>query len=323
MKLLRRRFLHLAACAAALPTLPRIALALDYPTRPVRIIVGLPAGSGPDLDTRLISGWLQNRLGQSFVIENRPGAATNVATAEVVRAAPDGYTLLTCATPNAINATLFENINFNFIRDMAPVARIGSDAFVMVVNPSLAAKNIPEFIAYAKANPGKLNMASAGIGSAPHIFGEQFKLMTGVSLVHVPYRGSYISDLLGGQVQVAFSPINTMIAHIRAGRLRALAVTTATRQDVLPGTPTIAEFVPGYEASGWQGISAPANTPREIIEKLNVSINAGLADPQIKARFTSLGSTPTPMTSADFGRFIAKETEKWAMVIKLANIKLE
>ena len=319
----RRGWLRFAAGAAALTALPGRARALDYPTRPVRIIVGLPPGSGPDIDGRLIAQWLSEKLGQPFIIENHPGAATNIAAAEVIKAPADGYTLLACALPNAINATLYDKLSFDFLRDTAPVARIGSDAFVMVVTPSLPATSVPEFIAYAKANPGKVYMASAGSGSALHIFGEQFKAMAGVDLVHVPYRGSYIPDLLAGQVQVAFAPLSSMVEQIRAGKLRALAVTTARRLDQLPGVPTLGEFLPGYEADAWQGFAAPKDTPAETIATLNRAINAALADPKIAARLAELGTQPGPMTPAAFGAFMAAETEKWAKVVRAANIKPE
>ncbi|HUI95193.1 MAG TPA: tripartite tricarboxylate transporter substrate binding protein [Xanthobacteraceae bacterium] len=323
MKTDRRRCLQLAAGAAALAALPGRARALDYPTRPVRIIVGLPPGSGPDIDGRLIAQWLGEKLGQPFVVENHPGAATNIATAEVIKAPADGYTLLACALPNAINATLYDKLSFDFLRDTAPVARIGSDAFVMVVTPSLPATTVPEFIAYAKANPGKVNMASAGSGSALHIFGAQFEAMAGVDLVHVPYRGSYIPDLLAGQVQVAFAPLSSMGEQIRAGKLRMLAVTTATRLDPLPDVPTLGEFLPGYEADAWLGFVAPRDTPPEAIATLNRAINAALADPEVAARMAELGTQPVPMTPAAFGAFMAAETEKWAKVIRAANIKPE
>lgn len=319
----RRRCLRLAAGVAALAALPGRARALDYPTRPVRIIVGLPPGSGPDIDGRLIAQWLGEKLGQPFIIENHPGAATNIATAEVIKAPADGYTLLACALPNAINATLYDKLSFDFLRDTAPVARIGSDAFVMVVTPSLPAATVPEFIAYAKANPGKVYMASAGSGSALHIFGEQFKAMAGVDLVHVPYRGSYIPDLLAGQVQVAFAPLSSMVEQIRAGKLRALAVTTAKRLDRLPDVPTLGEFLPGYEADAWQGFAAPKDTPAEAIATLNRAINAALADPKVAARLAELGTQPGPMTPAAFGAFMVAETEKWAKVVRAANIKPE
>ena len=266
---------------------------------------------------------MSERFGQQFVIENRPGAGSNIGTEIVVKAPPDGYTLLWTAAANAINATLYPNLNFNFIRDIAPVAPAARTLFVMVVNPSVPAKTVPEFIAYAKANPGKINMASPGNGTAPHIFGELFKMMAGVDLVHVPYRGDYMSDLLGGRVQVAFNPVSSTIEFIRAGKLRALAVTTVTRQEALPDIPPLGEFLPGYEASGWQGIGAPKNTPAEIIDRLNKEINAAVTDPQVKARFAEIGVEPMSMTPAEFGKFIADETEKWAKVIKFAGIKPE
>ena len=325
VKVPRRQFLHLAAGAAALPAVSRIARAQTYPTRPVRIIVGFAAGGPTDIAARLIGQWLSERLGQQFVIENRPGAGSNIGTEAVVRAPPDGYTLLLVGTPNAINATLYDNLNFNFIRDIAPVASIMRAQGVMVVNPSVPAKTVPEFIAYAKANPGKINMASAGNGSPPHISGELFKLMAGVNMVHVPYRGGgpALTDLLGGQVQVMFEPDVSSIEYIRAGKLRALAVTTATRSEALPDIPTVGEFVPGYEASGWYGVGAPKDTPAEIVDKLNREINAGLADPKIKERLADLGGVPMPMTPAEFGKLIADETEKWGKVIRAANIQAD
>ena len=293
MKILRRQLLRLAAGAVGLPAISRIALALDYPTRPVHVIVGYPPGSGPDLEARLIGQWLSERLGQPFIIENRPGAASNIATEAVVRAPTDGYTLLLVASANASNATLYDNLNFNFIRDIAPVASIMRAPFVMEVNPSLPAKSVPEFIVYAKANPGKINMASSGNGTLPHVAGELFKMMTGIDMVHVPYRGGApaMVDLISGRVQVGFNVVTESIGYIKAGKLRALAVTTAARSEVLPDIPTVSEFVPGYEASAWVGIGAPRNTPVEIIEKLNADINAGLADPKLKARFAELGAT--------------------------------
>jgi len=323
MKLPRRAFLHLAAGAAALPAVSRIARAQAYPTRPVRIIVPFAAGAGNDITARLIGQWLSERLGQQFVIENRPGFGGNIATEFVVKAAPDGYTLLMPVSTNAINATLYPNLSFNFIRDIAPVARIANAPFVVVVPPSFPAKTVLEFIAYAKANPGKINMASAGNGTSPHIFGELFQIMTGVNLVHVPYRGVYISDLLAGQVQVAFNPIPQSLELIRTGKLRALAVTTATRSEMLPDVPTVGQFVPGYEASTWSGVGAPKATPAEIVEKLNTEINAALADHKIKARLADLGSTPLVGSATDFGKLIADETEKWGNVIRALNIKAE
>jgi len=323
MTLPRRRFLHLAARAAALPALPRIAWAQTYPTRPVHLIVGTVAGATPDIDARIIGQWLSERLGQPFVIENRPGAGTNIATEVVVRARPDGHTLLLITTANAINATLYDNLNFNFIRDIAPVASLVRTPLVMEVNPLVPAKTVPEFIAYANANPGKINMASAGNGTPQHVSGELFKMMAGVKLLHVPYRstGPALVDLLGGQVQVMFDTVPASIEFIRAGKLRPLAVTTATRLEVLPGVPAVGEFVPGYEASAWQGIGAPKSTPVEIIERLNTHINAGLADPKMKARLADLGAIPIPMTPADFGKLIADETEKWGKAVQFSGAK--
>jgi tripartite-type tricarboxylate transporter receptor subunit TctC len=324
MKLPRRRqFLQLAAGAAALPVLPRAASALDYPTHPVRIIVGLPAGYATDLLARLIGQSLSQRLGQQFIVENRPGAASNIATEVVVRSAPDGYTLLQVNSGNAMNVTLYPNLNFNFVRDIVPVAGVGRTPFVMAVNPSVPAKTIPAFIAYAKTNPGKINYASPGVGSTNHLFGELFKMMTGVDWVHVPYRASFVPDLLAGQVQAAFTPISVTIGSIKEGKLRALAVTTAARQDLLPDTPAMGEFVTGYEAAGWQGIGVPKNTPAEIVEKLSKEISAIFADPAAKAHLVDLGFEPMPMTSAAFGKFIADETEKWAKVVRAGNIKPE
>jgi tripartite-type tricarboxylate transporter receptor subunit TctC len=323
MKLLRRQFLHLVAGAAALPAVSRFAWAQAYPTRPVHIIVGFAAGGPNDISARLMGQWLSERLGQQFVIENRPGAGSNIATEAVVRAPADGYTLLLVPPSSAINTTLYDNLNFNFIRDIAPVAGILRVPEVMVVNPLVPAKTLPEFIAYAKANPGKINMASAGIGSVPHVAGELFKFMAGVNMVDVPYRGGgpALIDLLGGQVQVMFQSTLATIAHIRAGKLRALALTSATRSAALPDIPTVGEFVPDYEATLWYGFGAPKNTPTEIVDKLNREINAGLADPKIKERLADLGGVPMPMTPAEFGKLIADETEKWGKVIKFAGIK--
>jgi tripartite-type tricarboxylate transporter receptor subunit TctC len=323
MKLPRRQFLHLAAGAAALPAVSRAARAQTYPTRPVHLIVPFaPAGSS-DLTARLIGQWLSERLGQQFVIDNRPGAGTNIGTEAVERAAADGYTLLLVTAANAINATLYDKLNFNFIRDIAPVAGIMRVPYVMVVNPSVPAKSVPEFIAYARANPRKPNMASAGTGAGSHIAGELFKMMAGVDMVHVPYRGvaPALTDLLGGQVQVTFASMPSVIDYIKSGALRAFAVTTTTRLEVLPDIPTVGEFVPGYEASAWFGIGVPKNTPAEIVDKLNKEINAGLVDPKLKARFADLGGTVIMGSPADFGRFIAEETEKWGKVIKFAGIK--
>jgi tripartite-type tricarboxylate transporter receptor subunit TctC len=324
MKIPRRRFLHLAAGAAAFPAYSRIARAQAYPSRPVRIVVGFPPGGGGDIVARLTGQWLSERIGQPFIIENRPGAGSNIATEAVVRAAPDGYTLLLATTPNAVNATLYEKLPFNFIRDIAPIASISRVPLVMVVNASFPAKTVPEFIAYAKANPGKINMASAGNGVTDHMSGELFKMMTSVNMLHVPYRGAApaLTDLLGGQVQVSFASMPAAIQYITAGKLRALAVTTATRSEVLPEVPTVGEFVAGYEASVWYGVGAPKNTPAEIIGKLNKEMNAALADPRIKPRFADLGGIPMPMTPTDFGKLIADETEKWGKVIRTANIKL-
>jgi tripartite-type tricarboxylate transporter receptor subunit TctC len=323
MKLPRRKFLHLAAGSAALPALLRNASGQTYPARPVRMVIGVPPGLAPDIGARLIGQGLSERLGQPLVIENRPGASSNIATEIVVRAPPDGYTLLVVSTANAINVTFYANLPFDFVRDIAPVASINRNPFVMVVNPSLPAKTVPEFIAYAKANPGRINMASSGNGTLPHLCGELFKMMTAVDLVHVSYRSSYMPDLLGGQVQVIFDGIAGVTEYIRTGKLRALAVTTATRQGALPDVPTVSEFVPGYEASGYLGIGAPKSTPVPIIEMLNKEINAVVADPSVKARLVGLGVEPMSMTPAEFGKFIADKTEKWAKVIKFANIKPE
>jgi tripartite-type tricarboxylate transporter receptor subunit TctC len=325
MKLPRRNFLHLAAGAAALPALSRFAQAQAYPSRPVRWIVGFAPGGSGDILARLLGQWLSERLGQPFVVENRPGANGNIGTEAVVRASPDGYTLLMVGGWNAINATLYDKLSFNFSRDIAPVAGIVRALNVMVINPSFPAKSVPEFIAYAKANPGKISMASAGIGSGPHLYGELLKIMAGVEMVHVPYRsgGPALTDLLGGQVQVYFASTVASIEYIRAGRLRALAVTTAMRSDALPGIPTMGEFVPGYEASTWYGVGAPKATPAEIVDKLNKEINAGLADPKMQARLADFGGTPLVVSPADFGKHIAEETEKWGKVIRALNIKAD
>jgi tripartite-type tricarboxylate transporter receptor subunit TctC len=325
VKLLRRQFLHLAAGAAALPTVSRVASAQAYPTRPVHLIVGYAAGGPNDTTARLIGQSLSERLGQQFIIENRTGAGGNIGTEVVVRAPADGYTLLLVSSSNAVNATLYDKLSFNFIRDIAPVASLASVPNVMVVNPSVPAKTVPEFIAYAKANPGKLNMATSGNGSTTHVSGELFKELTGVSLIVVAYRGGgpALIDLLAGQMQVMFEPTISVIEHIRAGKLRALAVTTATRSELLPDVPTVGEFVPGYEATQWYGIGAPKNTPADVIATLNKEINAALADPKMKARFADLGSIPTPMTPAGFAKLIADETEKWGKVVRAGNIKAE
>src|SRR5262249_365758 len=325
MKLPRRKFLHLAAGAAALPAVSRIAWAQGYPTRPVRIIITTAAGGTADILARLMGQWLSERLGQPFVVENRPGGGTNIGTEAVVRAPADGYTLLLASPPNASNATLYDKLKFNFIRDIAPIAGVMRAPFVMLLNPSIPADSVPEFIAYAKAHPGMINFASGGIGFATHLAGELFKGMTGVKMVHVPYRGQgpAMTDLLGGQVQVMFDPVVSSIAHIRAGNLRPLAVTTSMRSEALPDIPTVGEFVPGYEVIVWFGLGAPKATPAEIVEKLNKEINAGLADPKIKARLADLGAGPLALSPADFGKFIADETEKWAKVIRAANIKAD
>jgi tripartite-type tricarboxylate transporter receptor subunit TctC len=323
MELSRRRFLHLATGAAAFPALSRTAQAQVYPARPVRLIVGFPAGGAADIVARLIGQWLSARLSQQFIIENRPGAGTNTATEAVVRATPDGYTFLYATSPNAINASLYDHLNFNFLRDIAPVAGIIRAPLVMVVNPSFPAKSVPEFITYVRANPGKINLASAGIGTPGHVAAELFKMMASINMVHVPYRGGApaVTDLLADQVQVYFSVLPDSIEYIRAGNLRALAVSTATRSEALPDIPTVADFVPGYEASSWHGIGAPRNTPTDIIEKLNTEINIALADRKMKKRLFDLGGVPMPMTPAEFGKFIAAETEKWGKVVTFSGAK--
>lgn len=322
--LLRRNFLHLAAGLFAFPVLAR-AGAPDYPTRPVHIVVGLAAGGPNDITARLIAQWLSKRLGQSFVVENRPGAASNLATDYVIHSAADGYTLLLVPTPAAINATLYEHLDFNVIRDIAPIAGILRAPEVMVVTPSVPARTVSEFIAYAKARPGKINMATAGNGSVPHVAGEMFKSMTGLDLVTVGYRGGgpALIDLLAGRVQVMFEPTLSTLPYIRSGKLRALAVTSATRSPALPDVPVLADFVPGYEATSWFGLGAPRNTPTDIVDKLNKEITAGLSDPEIKQRLGELGGVPMAMTPAEFGKLIADETEKWGKVIRAAHIKLE
>jgi len=323
LKLPRRQFLHLAVGAAAFQAVSRPASAQSYPSRPVRIVVGYAAGGGTDIVARLMGQWLSERLGQQFVIENRTGAATNIGTEAVVRAPADGYTLLLAHTANAINATLYEKLNFNFIRDITPVAGIIRVPGVMVVNPSLPAKTVLEFIAYAKANPGKINMASGGAGGPDHMSGELFKTMTGVNMIHVPYRGlsPALTDLLAEQVQVIFSSLPAAIEYIRAGKLRALAVTTATRFEGAPDIPTVGAVVPGYEASQWYGVGVPKNTPVEIVNKLNKEINAGLANPKLRAQLADLGGRVLPGSAADFGKLIAEETEKWAKVVKFSGAK--
>jgi tripartite-type tricarboxylate transporter receptor subunit TctC len=322
MKLQRRRFLQFAAGAVALPVVSRVACAQTYPAQPVRMIVGYPAGNASDIITRIMAQSLSERFGQRFFVENRPGAGGSIGTEVVVRALPDGYTLLmSVVTASAINATYYANLNYNFIHDIAAIASIGAGSYALVINPSVPAKTLPEFIAYAKANPGRINMASAGNGTPTHVFGELFKMMTGVDLVHIPYSGSFLPDLLGGQVQAVFGPIAQFVEHIHAGKLRVIAVLAATRHEMLPDIPTVAEFVPGYEASVQYGIGGPRNTPGDITNKLNEEINAALVDPKIKTRLAEIGAVPMPMTPADFGKLIANETEKWGRVVRAANIK--
>ncbi|HZP74826.1 MAG TPA: tripartite tricarboxylate transporter substrate binding protein [Pseudolabrys sp.] len=322
MKLLRRQFLHLATGAALLPGLSQIAWAQSYPARPARIVVGFPAGTSSDITARLIADWLSGQLGQQVIVEDRPGAGTNIAAETVVQAAADGYSLLWVTQTNAINATLYQSLKFDFMRDIEPVAGVIRVPTVMMVNPSVPAKTVPEFIAYAKANPGKVNMSSPGIGSANHVLGEMFEMMTDTKLVHIPYKGSQFPDLLSGQVQVTFNPLPSSLNYIKTGQLRALAVTSATRQAVLPDVPTVGEFVPGYEGNAWFGVGAPKNTPKDIVDKLNRTINAGLADAKLKAKLIELGGVPMPVTPAEFGKFIAEETEKWAKVVKFAGLKV-
>lgn len=322
MTILRREFLQLAASAAGLASMPRLAQAQSYPTRPVHVIVGFSAGNATDIDARLVGQSLSERLGQQFIVDNRPGAGSNIAAEVVVRADADGYTLLAMTVTNAINATLLPGIKFDIVRDIAPVAGTMRTANVLVVNPSVPAKTLPEFIAYAKANPGKINYASGGLGSAPNLAGELFKIMTGVNLVHVPYRSSYVPDLLDGRMQAAFTAIPLSIRYIKDGKLRALGVTSTTRSNAMPDVPAIAEYAPGYVANIWHGIAAPKSTPPDIVDKLNKNINAVLAEPEIKTKFANLGAEPMPMTSAKFGKFIADETEKWAKVMRAANIKI-
>jgi tripartite-type tricarboxylate transporter receptor subunit TctC len=325
MKVSRRTLLQMAGGSLALPALPRIAAAQTYPARPVRLLVGFAAGGPNDITARIIAQWLSERLGQQFIVENRPGAGSNIATEFVVRAPADGHTLLLVPPPAAINTTLYDNLSFNFLHDIAPVAGIVRVPEVMVVNPSLPVGDVREFIAYAKARPGKINMASAGNGTMPHVAGELFKVMTGVDLVRVSYRGGgpALLDLMAGQVQVMFEPTLATLPHIRAKELRALAVTSATRSAVLPDVPVLADTVPGYEATAWYGIGAPRNTPAEIVERLNREINAGLAEGRIKGRLADLGGEPMPMAPAEFGKLVADETEKWGKVIRAANIRLE
>jgi tripartite-type tricarboxylate transporter receptor subunit TctC len=325
MKFPRRRFLRLAAGAAALPAFSHRAKAQAYPARPVRLVIGYTPGGSADLTARLIGQWLSERLGQSFVVENRPGGGTNIATEAVVRAPPDGYTLLLVAPANAINATLYEKLSFNFLGDVEPVAGLIRFPNVVVVNPAVPVKTIPELIAYAKANPGKLNMASSGNGSTIHMSGELFKMLTGIHMVHVPYRGGApaLTDLIAGQVHVMFDNIPTCAEHVKTGKLRGLAVTSTTRSEVLPDLPTLADFLPGYEASAWYGIAAPKNTPAEIIGKLNKEVNAALADPAVKSRFTELGAILLPGSPADFRKLLADETEKRGKVVKFSGAKVD
>jgi tripartite-type tricarboxylate transporter receptor subunit TctC len=319
----RRRFVQLAAGASALSSVATIARTDTYPTRPVRMVVGFPASNASDIVARLAGQKLSERLGQSFIVENRPGAGGNIAVEFVVNAAPDGYTLLAASTSAAINATLYEHLSFNFLRDIAPVAGVARAPYVLVVTPAFPATTVAEFTAYAKANPGKINMASAGNGSLSHLCGELFKTMAGIDMVHVPYRTSFLPDLFAGQIQVVFSPISQSIEYVRSGKLRALAVTSATRQPSLPDIPAVAEFVPGYEASGWYGIGAPKNTPADIVVSLNTAMNSTLAEADMKTRLNELGAVPMPTTPAEFASFLAADTEKWGKVIRAADIKPE
>jgi tripartite-type tricarboxylate transporter receptor subunit TctC len=323
MKFPRRDVLRFIAAAGALAAVPRGARALDYPTRPVRVIVGYPPGGAPDIVARLTAQWLSKRLGQQFIVDNRAGAGGNIGTEIVAKAAPDGYTLLNAVSTNAVNATLYAKLNFNFLRDFAPIGIIGTLPFAMVVNPSFPAQTLDEFIDHAKANPGKINMASQGIGTTPHVCGELLQMMAGIKLFHVPYRGNLMADLLAGQVHLYFSPMPQAIAFIKDGRLRALGVTGPTRADALPDVPAIGELVPGYEAVGWNSLCAPAGTPDAIVVRLNAELNAAAADSQTKQRFNDLGVHPMRMTPAEFGRFLAEETEKWAKVVRFANLRLE
>ena len=325
MKLLRRRFLQLTAGVVAAPAFPQLAFALDYPSRPARIVAGFAAGGGVDITARLIGQWLGDHLGQNFIVENRTGAGGNIGTEAVVNAAPDGYTLLLATVPNAVNASLYEKLSFNFVRDIAPVGGVIRVPMVVLVNPEVPAQSLAEFISYAKANPGKVNMASAGSGSAPHMAGELFKIMTGVDMVHVPYRGQgpALTDLLGGQVQILFAAAPGTADYVKTGKLRALAVTTVARMQEMPDIPSVADFVPGYEASQWYGFAAPKNTPAEIIDRLNKEINAAIADPGMMTRLAAIGGQPIPGSPAEFGRLISEETEKWGKVVRAAGIKPE
>jgi len=323
MRLPRRQLLHLAASAAALSAWPRAATALDYPTRPVHIVAGYPAGAGPDIIARLVALALSDKLGQQFIVDNRPGASSNIGTEIVAHAAPDGYTLLTTVSTNAVNATFYTNLNFDFGRDLVPVAGIGRTPFVFTANPGFPPKTVPELIAYSKANPGKVNFATQGVGSGPHVSAELFKMLTGADLVHVPYKTNYNTDLMGGQIPLAVSPMAQVIEFIRDGRLRAIAVTTATRSDALPDVPAIGEFVPGYESAGWYGICAPAGTPADVVAKLATNIVAVGADPLFKSRLVAIGVESTPMTTEQFKTFVADEIAKWAKVVKFAALKAD
>ena len=323
MNLPRRRFLQLSAGAAALPAIARVAWAQTYPTRPVRLVVGFPPGGAGDILARLVGQWLQESLGQPIIVENRPGAGGNIATEAVVRSSPDGYTLAMVGTASAINMTLYDKLNYDFLRDIAPVAGIAGGPFVMVVNASFPARTIPEFVAHAKANPGTINMGSGGSGTPSHVSGELFKMMAGVNMVHVPYRGSapVLNDLIGGQVQVVFDPVISSIGHIRSGRLRVLGVTTASRSEIFPDTPTVGEYVPGYEATIWNGIGAPKGTPTEIVNTVNKAINAALSRPETKARLADLGAAALPGSPAEFGKLMTDETGKWSKVVKFSGAK--
>ncbi len=323
VKLPRRAFVRLAAGAVALPALSRAALALDYPVRPVHIVAGYPPGTAPDIIARLIGNWLSERLGQQFITDNRPGAASNIGAGIAAKAEPDGYTLLIAVSTSTINATLYTNLSFNLARDLVPVASIGATPFIVVVNPQFPAKTIPELIAYAKAHPGAVNMATSGVGTGPHVAAELFQQLTGVKFVHVPYRGNYMPDLLSGQVPMSFAPLATVIEFVRDGRMRALGVTPAKRTAALPDVPAIAEFVPGYEAAGWYGLVAPNGTPDDVIAKLHDAVGTGLADSTVTTRLLTLGVEPKPMSTAEFGKFITDETANWAKVVREANIKPE
>jgi tripartite-type tricarboxylate transporter receptor subunit TctC len=325
MTICRRGFLHLTTGAVAMPAVSRVAWAETFPSRPVHLIVFYAAGGGNDIIARLLGQWLSQRLGQSFIIENRPGGGGNTGTEYVVHAAPDGYTLLLSSTANVVNASLYSNLDFDFVRDVAPVASISYEPNVMVLNPSVPAKTIPEFIAYAKANPGKINFGSAGIGSSQHMSGELFKMMAGIDMTHIPFRGTApaLQNLLGGQIQLMYASMPATLEHVRAGRLVALGVTTPKRSDVLPDLPSVSEFLPGFDAEVYYGIAAPKGTPPDVVDKLNKEINAGLADPEFKAKLTELGSAVLPGSPADFGKFLVNESDKWAKVVKFANIKAE